>query len=320
MPSFLSALEDVVKNCPEINKMLEDMEPLKDPVVLHAAFGRMNKLSTMHAIQRTLAGGFPKDHFATRRSKTRTAVLIPPGEGFLYENCKIVSLPSPNDAVRCAEEILCNPVGGGHMYELLMKNQRTLTATATHLPKLGLTVVSCADPRRNGNLDCLELSMMQLDNFLPSLYHMADNQFDLRLVRDFWGPVLVFHNTRDDFDTNDLRLLHLKYFGPVGALIPQLAKEPLPNYVVQEYKAQHEGKRPTTDLAHQNVIYPSMGNWTCAQCGVLLERPADVRIIDEEPRPKGKRCGRCLSTRYCSKECQTAHWPQHRAVCLKCKV
>ena len=54
--------------------------------------------------------------------------------------------------------------------------------------------------------------MIPFDNFLPSLLHMAQHDFDLRQIRDFWGPVLVFHNTKDLYAT-DLRALHYQYFG-----------------------------------------------------------------------------------------------------------
>ncbi|KAK5452049.1 hypothetical protein LTS15_007772 [Exophiala xenobiotica] len=30
-----------------------------------------------------------------------------------------------------------------------------------------------------------------------------------------------------------------------------------------------------------------------------------------------KRCGRCQKVSYCSKECQTSHWPQHKAGCRR---
>jgi hypothetical protein len=30
-----------------------------------------------------------------------------------------------------------------------------------------------------------------------------------------------------------------------------------------------------------------------------------------------KRCGRCLTVTYCSKECQTEHWAVHKATCSK---
>ena len=28
------------------------------------------------------------------------------------------------------------------------------------------------------------------------------------------------------------------------------------------------------------------------------------------------RCGACKTSRYCSKKCQAAHWPQHKVICM----
>ncbi|TFY76972.1 hypothetical protein EWM64_g7038, partial [Hericium alpestre] len=43
----------------------------------------------------------------------------------------------------------------------------------------------------------------------------------------------------------------------------------------------------------------------CDQCGAV-----------EQPGVKQFRlCGGCMTTNYCSPECQKAHWPSHKAIC-----
>ncbi|KAI9024675.1 hypothetical protein DFJ74DRAFT_705418 [Hyaloraphidium curvatum] len=43
----------------------------------------------------------------------------------------------------------------------------------------------------------------------------------------------------------------------------------------------------------------------CASCGKMSAKEGGEM----------KRCSRCRAAHYCSKECQTAHWPQHKTVC-----
>jgi len=43
----------------------------------------------------------------------------------------------------------------------------------------------------------------------------------------------------------------------------------------------------------------------CSQCG------------KSKGTSKLKRCGQCHSAYYCSKECQTAHYPEHKVLCLQ---
>lgn len=41
----------------------------------------------------------------------------------------------------------------------------------------------------------------------------------------------------------------------------------------------------------------------CDQCG----KPATTKLI----------CGKCMTAIYCSKQCQTKHWPKHKHTCVK---
>ncbi|KIY69354.1 hypothetical protein CYLTODRAFT_349672 [Cylindrobasidium torrendii FP15055 ss-10] len=50
----------------------------------------------------------------------------------------------------------------------------------------------------------------------------------------------------------------------------------------------------------------SRGHRQCDQCGAI-ENPAIAKF---------RKCGGCLSTQYCSTNCQKVHWPGHRAVCV----
>jgi hypothetical protein len=322
MDGMLAMLRDIAQNDPLIVNMMKEHEELRDPKVIFSAFGRMNKLYALNAIQRIHPGVFPAGHLEREKRKRKhvKAVLIPQGEGFLYEVSVDVKIPLNEDGsynpIKCSTAILGN-VFGRDVYELLETNQRTLVPNVTVLHKMNLTIVSCVDPRRNGNLDELGLGMIPFDNFIPSLYHMAENDFDLTLVRDFFGPVLIFHNANKDLRASDLVQFHRSYFGGFSDILPYLTRDPLPAYVKREYKAQRDGKKAVTDLYHQNVLYPGFGDWACGRCGCLLARPVELSDPDEPPRPKSLKCGKCRATKYCSRGCQVAHWPVHRRMCVK---
>ena len=53
-----------------------------------------------------------------------------------------------------------------------------------------------------------------------------------------------------------------------------------------------------------------MGVWFDVECAcAACNRPIDGRL----------KCGHCRGVRYCSRECQKAHWAEHKSCCLKAK-
>ncbi|KAI0783995.1 hypothetical protein BC629DRAFT_1594113 [Irpex lacteus] len=42
----------------------------------------------------------------------------------------------------------------------------------------------------------------------------------------------------------------------------------------------------------------------CDKCGAI-----------EQPNMRFRLCGGCMTTQYCSQECQKSHWPSHKAIC-----
>ncbi|MCX5925605.1 MAG: zinc finger MYND domain-containing protein [Candidatus Dependentiae bacterium] len=54
--------------------------------------------------------------------------------------------------------------------------------------------------------------------------------------------------------------------------------------------------------------------------GVEVTQPLKVKCskcleLEESPENKFKKCSKCESVYYCSRDCQVAHWPQHKQVC-----
>ncbi|KAF8069655.1 H2B.11 [Scenedesmus sp. PABB004] len=70
--------------------------------------------------------------------------------------------------------------------------------------------------------------------------------------------------------------------------------------------------------AGQAAALQRLGQALCAEC--VLPSLADCNnptCTSMGSMGKGSRCSGCKAARYCCKECQTAHWPQHKAACKR---
>ncbi|KAG6832746.1 hypothetical protein H0H87_000595 [Tephrocybe sp. NHM501043] len=52
------------------------------------------------------------------------------------------------------------------------------------------------------------------------------------------------------------------------------------------------------------TMHKQRGYRICDQCGVA-----------ETPAAKFRLCGGCMTTQYCSPDCQKSHWPSHKTIC-----
>ena len=92
-------------------------------------------------------------------------------------------------------------------------------------------------------------------------------------------------------------------FNPVPFTLPaRLTRNPENNHVIVEFAFTTAPKNTKFYMC-----FGELETYRCTHCGTCKE--------------KMRKCAKCkdskLSVRYCSKECQLAHWPAHKAFCGK---
>ncbi|CAH1797897.1 unnamed protein product [Owenia fusiformis] len=64
------------------------------------------------------------------------------------------------------------------------------------------------------------------------------------------------------------------------------------------------------------AMYPFIKSRLCANTNCTFQSKDPEEVLRAPP---GKRCSKCKMVRYCTSDCQAAHWPKHKLTCKKIK-
>ncbi|CAH1797899.1 unnamed protein product [Owenia fusiformis] len=64
------------------------------------------------------------------------------------------------------------------------------------------------------------------------------------------------------------------------------------------------------------VMYPFIKSRLCANTNCTIQSKDLKEVLRAPP---GKRCSKCKMVRYCTSDCQAAHWPKHKLTCKRLK-
>lgn len=81
----------------------------------------------------------------------------------------------------------------------------------------------------------------------------------------------------------------------------ELAEEQLEKLKNSKDQTEKEHMQRLADLYSNNNVEGLVEGFKCGRC----------------TKEAFKRCSKCKSIWYCSRECQVAHWPEHKATCIQ---
>lgn len=143
---------------------------------------------------------------------------------------------------------------------------------------------------------------VQNPNFM--LIHSRLNPFDEYIDPLF--AVLTAGSSEPLLPSNDLlrKTFWMKTYSENEGILEQLEAQ---NILRRTGQVKTQGY--VTLVAVETVL--SRGQWAevCSGCG------RREQLGDDEPRMQ--RCGKCKERHYCTKECQTEDWPNHKADCKR---
>ncbi|KAJ7577495.1 hypothetical protein C8J56DRAFT_899125 [Mycena floridula] len=174
----------------------------------------------------------------------------------------------------------------------------------------GLYRGACAAPRNNSHISCPEMTIKgllgdseyNLTNLLKRLIeHDPTGNHRAKEVYLFVHPY-VEHEYRITEAAPDI----------LRAFIHQHGRPPVAIQVArfggQEYKGE-ERQKARDKLKNSNIQIDQ------SQCKEEAKAVVNECLAISSHRKSFKRCGRCKSVRYCSVECQTKNWKEHKKVC-----
>ena len=133
---------------------------------------------------------------------------------------------------------------------------------------------------------------------------------------EIFGAYMRGSDNGDMYDIDDTgRFIHSVFQGPCGRFMVFASRY---NFNVQNMSFSSFCEYDTQQTEYA-VSATHLEGGPRKQHVYILGVPLRICSACAKPLPKSYKCSRCraagIHARYCSKQCQVAHWPVHRAVC-----